>query len=285
MRGPTQRNAERSRVGCHIANEAPNNFSCADDLTLVYPSAAALNGLQRICEEFASKHYIKFSTAKSAYMCIPLKRAPPLAPLVMCLGAPSWNTCERCHAWPHHHSWLHGDEHIRKETRNLGARRNVLVRNFKFRNNDVKRQLFSSYCYYIYCTSLWQHFKMATMQRLRVTCNNTLRRLTDHLPFCGAFILCVAGGVNSFPEVRRAAAYSAVRRVGRSTNVMVCTIHSGTRRQWATQLYPHWSVFVVHRTFILLHYYTSLVFALHALVTSLSSELLLLFYGFIPLTH
>ncbi|KAK8375139.1 hypothetical protein O3P69_015650 [Scylla paramamosain] len=63
--------------------------------------------------------------------------------------------------------------------------------------------------------------------------------LTDHLPFCCAFILCVAGGVNSFPEVRRAAAYSAVRRVGRSTNVMVCTIHSGTRRQWATQLYPH----------------------------------------------
>ncbi|KAK8375138.1 hypothetical protein O3P69_015649 [Scylla paramamosain] len=96
------------------------------------------------------------------------------------------------------------------------------------------------------------------MQRLRVTCNNTLRRLTDHLPFCGAFILCVAVGVNSFPEVRRAATYSAVRRVGRSTNVMVCTIHSGTRRQWATQLYPHWLVFVVHRTFILLQYYTSL---------------------------
>ncbi len=88
-------------------------------------------------------------------------------------------------------------------------------------------------------------------------------------------MLCVAVGVKSFPEVRRAAAYSAVRRVGRSTNVMVCTVHSGTRRQWATQVYPHWSVFVVHRTFILLHYYTSLVFLLYALVTSPSSALLL----------
>ncbi|KAK8371830.1 hypothetical protein O3P69_015708 [Scylla paramamosain] len=146
MRGLTQRNAERSRVGCHVANVAPNNFSCADDLTLVCPSAAALNDLLRICEEFASKHYIKFSTAKSVYMCIPPKRVPALAPPVMRLGAPSWNTCERCHGW-------------------------------------------------------------ATSSQLIACC------LTDHLPFCGAFMLCVAVGVKSFPEVRRAAAYSAVRRV------------------------------------------------------------------------
>ena len=44
----------RSRVGCHIAGVAANNFSYADDLALVCPSAAELNDLLQICEEFPS---------------------------------------------------------------------------------------------------------------------------------------------------------------------------------------------------------------------------------------
>ena len=63
-----------------------NNFSYADDLALVAPSATALNDLLRICEHFASEHYIVYSTTKLVCMCIPPKRAPPLVPPSIYLG-------------------------------------------------------------------------------------------------------------------------------------------------------------------------------------------------------
>ena len=43
----------KSGVGGHIAGKAANKFSYADDLTLVAPTARALNQLITICEFFS----------------------------------------------------------------------------------------------------------------------------------------------------------------------------------------------------------------------------------------
>ena len=58
------------RVGCHVGDIPMNNFSYADDLALIAPSAAALNDLLKICDKFASEHYIIFSNTKSVCMRI-----------------------------------------------------------------------------------------------------------------------------------------------------------------------------------------------------------------------
>ena len=39
-----------SVLGCHIAGTPANNFSYADDLAIVCPSAVALNDLLGVCE-------------------------------------------------------------------------------------------------------------------------------------------------------------------------------------------------------------------------------------------
>ena len=57
-----------SGIGCHLANTPMNNFSYADDLVIVSPSASALNDLLKYCEQFARDHYIIFSVAKSVCM-------------------------------------------------------------------------------------------------------------------------------------------------------------------------------------------------------------------------
>ncbi len=75
IRGRTQHNVEP--LSCGSSGVASNNFSYVDFLALVCPSAAALNDLLRLPDEFARKHYIKFSTAQSVCMCIPRKRAAP----------------------------------------------------------------------------------------------------------------------------------------------------------------------------------------------------------------
>ena len=57
-----------AKVGCHIANQTVNYFSYTDNMALLAPSAMDINELLKICEKFASQHYILYSTAKSVCM-------------------------------------------------------------------------------------------------------------------------------------------------------------------------------------------------------------------------
>ena len=60
-----------SRVGCHIGGESLNNFSYADDLAILAPSAGALNCLLQICTAFAEENLIKYNPTKTVVMLIP----------------------------------------------------------------------------------------------------------------------------------------------------------------------------------------------------------------------
>ena len=59
-----------SKIGCHIGGIPLNNFSYADDLAILAPSARALNKLLSICDEFVRKNIIEFSAAKSVVLLI-----------------------------------------------------------------------------------------------------------------------------------------------------------------------------------------------------------------------
>ena len=59
-----------AKVGCHFANQTANDFSYADDMALFTPSPMTINDLVKICERFASEHYIIYSTAESVCMHI-----------------------------------------------------------------------------------------------------------------------------------------------------------------------------------------------------------------------
>ena len=51
-----------------IAGVPLNNFSYADDLALVAPSAGGLNQLLKICDRIALEDYIIYSSTKSVRM-------------------------------------------------------------------------------------------------------------------------------------------------------------------------------------------------------------------------
>ena len=63
----------RSKVGCFISNTPMNNFSYADDLALVAPSAASLNELLKICGCFAKEHFIIFLGIKYFFSSLGMK--------------------------------------------------------------------------------------------------------------------------------------------------------------------------------------------------------------------
>ena len=133
---------------------------------------------------------------------------------------------------------------IKKEMRQLCYRGNSLVRKFKFCNDDVKCTLSRSFCYSIYCTSLWADYKVETFQRLRVNYNNILRRLMGVPISSSASFLFGSNGVKTLNELIRTAQYSLMKRVETSQNTLVeillrseTTQKSTIRQRWQDSLF------------------------------------------------
>ena len=211
-----------TRIGCHVANRAVNNFSYADDLVLVAPSAAALNELIGVCEMLAGSHYITYSTNKSKCMCIvPRQCRLQVLPQIRLCNAPLEYVDKFSYLGHIITDEFYDDEDIMKETRNLCARGNALVRQFNFCNMDVKCTLFKTFAYSVYCGALWANFRVATLNRLKVAYNMVMRRLAGVPPWNSARTMFVNLGVHSFPERVRSLCYGARERVMDSGNSLV----------------------------------------------------------------
>ena len=80
-------------------------------------------------------------------------------------------------------SELSDDDDIEKEMRKLCVQGNTLIRKFGFCNLDVKCCLFRSYCYSLYCSSLWSDYRVCRMNKLKVIYNDIMRRLANVPPY------------------------------------------------------------------------------------------------------
>ena len=160
----------------------------ADDIVLVSPAIPGLRKLIAECELFAHERDINFNPSKSKaisfYSNSIVKLEPPT--LTLCglkldfvdsfryLGV---NLCSN----------LSDSEDIIMKLRSLYATGNSLIRNFGQCSIDVKRQLFISYCSQFFCSALWSNFCLWHHNRLRVGCNNIVRKYFK-LPWRKVFI-------------------------------------------------------------------------------------------------
>ena len=164
-------NLKNARVGCHIDGQALNNFSYADDLALLAPNARSMNMLLRVCTEFADENYIHFSAEKS--VCMLIRSAGGMSSSIspnIYLGSTVLAYVQNFKYLGHIISNdLKDDEDLKRETRSLCVRGNILIRKFNFCTDDVKCSLFKTLCYPLYTSSLWSSFNVATFYRLKVT--------------------------------------------------------------------------------------------------------------------
>ena len=231
-----------SGLGCHIAGTPANNFSYADDLAIVCPSAVALNDLLRVCEQFARDHYIVYNTTKSVCMCATPKGYRGFVPPAIYLNNEKLSYVDSFYYLGHIiTSDISDDEDIKREIRSLSARGNALIRTFKFCNDEVKLNLFKTYCYSFYCGSLWCNYKSATMNRLRVTYNNVMRRLANYPMFHSASMMFVSLNVKGFKELRRAMMYSMRTRLSRSSNRVIANLFNSDARA-LSPLWHRWDL-------------------------------------------
>ena len=231
-------------IGCYIKGVAMNNFSYADDLVLLCPCASALNDLLALCSAFASKSYIVFNTMKTECMCICPKAMKLTTLPEIYLHQSKIEYVDQFKYLGHILDTSFTDDFdMSKELRNLYARGNMLTKQFRTLDDQVKIQLFKTYCYPLYCASLWSNFRAASLRRLRVAYNAIFRRLLgvrlwdpeeERLGSMSA--LFVQRGVRSFQELHRFMAYSSMQRVASSDNsYLQCLMTSEARiasRQW-----------------------------------------------------
>ncbi|KAG0714564.1 hypothetical protein GWK47_013886 [Chionoecetes opilio] len=100
------------------------------------------------------------------------------------------------------------DDDIIKQTTKLLVVGNNLHRKFSYCSREMKMELFRSYCYSIYCNSLWSRFKVATLNHLKVCHNDILKRLLGLPRWCSSSLAFARYGVNNLDVIRRHSVFS-----------------------------------------------------------------------------
>ena len=105
------------------------------------------------------------------------------------------------------------DESIQKEMRSMYSRGNVLLKKFRNCSDDVKTQLFKSYCSSFYCSSLWTSYKLSSLKALSVAYNNIFRHMFGFSRRESVSQCFAIKNISSFIVVRRKLMCSMYKKV------------------------------------------------------------------------
>lgn len=213
--------------GCKINNVCFNHMFYADDSVLLAPSPHALQKLVTLCEVFAISNDIMYNTKKSFVMCCKPKHMKNLTVPLCYL-----NGCALKYAETHKYlgvflnEYCNDDKDILRQRKGIYARGNVLISRFKHCSPDVKAQLFKSYCSTLYCSQLWCNYTKSTYNSLKRAYNKVYRHLMKADTYSSISNLMVMNNVDSMCCLWRKNIFSFVKRVIKSSNLLVSTITS-----------------------------------------------------------
>ena len=164
--------------GCTIGDTRINHIFYADDLILLAPSVKALQNLIDKCSTYFNEHFLSVNIMKTKVVCIRPKR-------MIYHGEPQLyiNNIELevvksfKYLGMEINDSLTDDSHIATLYRGQCMRSNILNRNFKICDNNVKVKHFKSFCTSIYGIPLSLACRDESMRKLKVCYNNSLRFL------------------------------------------------------------------------------------------------------------
>ena len=227
-------------VGCVINNVQVNHLMYADDTVLLAPSARALQILILLCEKYAKECDILFNVKKSVYMC--------MYPKGMKINTPKISLNGRNIDLVSDYKYLgviicnsgKDDAAIAAQIRGLYTRGNILIKNFKSCSDEVKCQLFKTYCSSFYCCQLWSDFNMESSRRLRVAYNRIFRilmKLEKRISMSTTFI---EHHVLHSDVIQRKAMFSCMDRISNSDNVILQAIVNSSH-YFNSSIFKRWS--------------------------------------------
>jgi len=214
------RKLSQCNVGLHLPPNVLflNNFSLADDMSLISPSIAGLRKLLKICEHYAFENDIMYNTKKSVCMVFQTASFKLSSPLVYLNGNALIYVNTYTYLGHILKSNRSDNEDMMRHYRFLCTQTNMLLRKFKNCSLHIKTRLFKSYCCTMYCASLWTNFSECMKRKLIIGHNNSLRFLLGLPRWSSASNMFVNYNVFSFDVIMRKYVFSMMRRISNSKN-------------------------------------------------------------------
>ena len=144
---------DRKGLGCHMGNNFSGCFIYADDITLVAPSADALNAMLKVCELYAGQHDITFNSNKTKLMYFAINNQ---SPEYIQLMSNKLNVITKC--------TLLGAEilniisaDIDHSVKQFNCKCIRPYLDYKYVQCDVLSNMISTYCLDAYASQLWDY--------------------------------------------------------------------------------------------------------------------------------
>jgi len=213
------------KTGCNINNVFINHLMYADDTVLLAPSPAALQKLIDCCLIFAKSNDMIFNSKKTVCMYIKSKKLKDL-------NIPQFYLDGKLLSYNEHQKYLgvfisdncKNDKDMNRQMRSLYGRGNVIIRNFKHCTEQVKIQLFMSFCSNIYCGHLWSSSNVSSFSKVRIAFKQIYRSLMKMDRTESISYSMLTNNVDNFDILIRKSVYNFRNRLMESNNVLICVI-------------------------------------------------------------
>ncbi|KAK0141236.1 hypothetical protein N1851_021750 [Merluccius polli] len=168
----------KCKTGCLIGNTLLNHLMYADDLAIMSPSTVGFQQLLDICSEYGVEFDVQYNAKKSVVLICRTKEDQKLHFPMFYLSGQSL-CVSNCMKYLGHiiTDKMEDDADMYRQRRMLYVEANMLVRKFHYCSDDVKVNLFRSYCTPMYAAPLWVSYKKETLRKLQVAYNDCLRIL------------------------------------------------------------------------------------------------------------
>ena len=233
-----------SNIGGNFGSgQLVNHISYADDMCLLSFSTAGMQKLFNICDQYSNDHDLIFNSKKTMCMCFTPKSCKSYE-CKLSLNQESLSYVREARHLGVVIQLSGTDKGVHRQMRKYYAGINTLIRRFYACSYDVKCYLFRSYISNMYCGQFWFNSTKYCLNKLRVSYNNSCRRLLG-LPMrnsaSGMFVQC---NLLSFGELLRKSIFAFRGRMQSSSNtVMKCMVNSvaplvsNVWKWWRTTLY------------------------------------------------
>ncbi|XP_063549115.1 uncharacterized protein LOC134756216 [Cydia strobilella] len=217
----------RTGVGCSINDTMANHIAYADDMVLLAPSVGAMRELLAECERYATEHNMTYNPDKSEFMLMEAAHMPVHIPPLLLDGVQLRQVHKVKYLGHILLSTLKDQDDIERQRRATAVRANMLARRFAKCSNDVKRQLFLSFCTSVYTVELWADYTCAAISDLRVQYNNAWRALFRLPPWCSASAMFAERRAPGWAALLRARSATARKAIYVSSNTLLSAVRVG----------------------------------------------------------
>jgi hypothetical protein len=166
---------ERDGTGCWLGNKYFGVITYADDVTLLCPTAAGLQKMLHICEEFSKEYYVDFNPKKT--VCVMFGRSSYQLKQTVCLNGKTLPWCDHVkHLGNILSSDLSESREVSKKRSDFIGRINGLIGTLQSIQLSSIIKVFQSQCCFYYGSEAW-NLADGNIQKFHTAFNRGVRRI------------------------------------------------------------------------------------------------------------